>query len=91
MPVDGEGLPGKELKKRWCLSLFLKAGKVEMDERWSGSLFQIFEARNENDSDFAIAVFRLGTQNDNEEEDRNDPVGTYRGIRIYLNLEIELL
>ena len=33
MPVDGEGLPGKTLKKRWCLSLFLKAGRVEMDER----------------------------------------------------------
>ena len=34
MPVDGEGLgiPGKALKKRWCLGLFLKAGRVEMDE-----------------------------------------------------------
>ena len=33
MPVDGEGLPGKALEKRWCLSLFLEAGRVEMDER----------------------------------------------------------
>ena len=33
MPVDGEGLPGKALEKRWCLSLFLKAGRVGMDER----------------------------------------------------------
>ena len=33
------------------------------------------------DLDFAIAVFRLGTHSDNEEEDRNDRVGTYRGIR----------
>ena len=33
MPVDGEGLTGKALKKRWCSSLFLKAGRVETDER----------------------------------------------------------
>ena len=36
MPVDGdigEGLPGKALQKRWCLSFFLKAGREEMDER----------------------------------------------------------
>ena len=33
MPVDGEELPGKALKKRWCLSLFPKAGRVGMDER----------------------------------------------------------
>ena len=33
MTVDGEGLPGNALKKRWCLSLFLKAERVEMDER----------------------------------------------------------
>ena len=30
--------------------------------------------------DFAIPDFRLGTHSDNEEEDRNDRVGTYRGI-----------
>ena len=33
MPVDGEGLPGKALRERWCLSFFLKAGREEMDER----------------------------------------------------------
>ena len=54
MPVDGEGLPGKALKKKWCLSLFLKAGRVEMDEGWPGSLFQIYEATDENDLDFAM-------------------------------------
>ena len=32
IPVDGEGLLGKALEKRWFLSLFLKAGRVEMDE-----------------------------------------------------------
>ena len=42
---------------------------------------QIYEATDENDLDFAIAVFRLGTHIDNEEEDRNDHVGTYREIR----------
>ena len=26
-------------------------------------------------------VFRVGTHSDNEEEDRNDRVGTYRGIK----------
>ena len=36
--------------------------------------------RHENDLDFAIPVFRLGTLSDNE-EDRNDRVGTYREIR----------
>ena len=55
MPVDGEGLPGKALKK-----------------------IQILEATDENDLNFAIPVFRLGTHSDNE-EDHND--GTYRGIR----------
>ena len=39
-----------------------------MDERWHGSLFQKVEATDENDLDFAIAVFRLGTHSDNEEE-----------------------
>ena len=58
MAVDGEGLPGKALEKRWGLSLFLKAGRVEMDERWPGSLFQSLEATDENDLDFAIPVIR---------------------------------
>ena len=54
-----------------------------MDERWPESLFQTLEATDENDLDLIIAipVFRLGTHSDNEEEDRNDRVGTYRGIR----------
>ena len=82
MPVDGEGLPGKALRKRWCLSFFLKAGRVEMDERWPGSLFQTLEATDENDLDLAISVFRVGIHSDNEEEDRSDRVGTYRGIRV---------
>ena len=45
-----------------------------MDERWHGSLFQIFEATDENDLDFAIAHI-------DKEEHRSDRVGTYRGIR----------
>ena len=56
MPVDGEGLPRKALEKRWCLSLFLKAGRVGMDERWHGSLFQKVEATDENDLDFAMST-----------------------------------
>ena len=53
-----------------------------MDEKWPGSLFQTLEATDENDLDFAIPVFWLGTQSNKEEEDRNDRVGTYRGIRV---------
>ena len=45
-------------------------------------VFQTLEATDENDLDCAIPVFRLGTHNDNEEEDRNERVGTYRGIRV---------
>ena len=33
MSVDGEEIPEKALEKRWCSSFFLKAGRVEMDER----------------------------------------------------------
>jgi len=43
-------------------------------------LFRTLEATDENDLDFAIPGFRLGTHSDNEEEDRNDRVSTYRGI-----------
>ena len=53
---------------------YLKAGRVEMDERWPGSLFQTLEATEEEDLDFAIPVFRLGTHSDNEEEDDNIPI-----------------
>ena len=35
--------------------------------------------------DFAIPVFRLGTHSD-KEEDRNDRVGTYRGIRAAIEI-----
>ena len=52
-----------------------------MDERWPGSVFQLFDATDENDFDFAIAIFRLGTHSDNGEEDRSDHVGAYRGIK----------
>ena len=33
MLVDGEELLEKALEQRWCLSLFLEAGIVGMDER----------------------------------------------------------
>ena len=58
-----------------------KREKWKMDERRLGSLFQTVEATDENDLDFAIPFFRLGTHSDNEDEDRYDRVGTYRGIR----------
>ena len=38
------------------------------------------EVTDENDLDFAIAVFRAGTRID-KEEDHSDCVGTYHGIR----------
>ena len=38
------------------------------------------EATDEKDLDLAIAVFLEGTHIDKEEEDRNDRVGTYRGV-----------
>ena len=44
-------------------------------------LIPTLEARDENDLDFAIPVFRVGTHSDNEKEDRSNRVGTYRGIR----------
>ena len=81
MPVNGEGLPGKALEIMWCLSFFLKAGRVDMDVRWHGSLFHVSAATDENDLDFAIADFLVSTRIDNEEEDRSDLVGTYRGMR----------
>ena len=43
-------------------------------------IIQIYEATDKNDLDFAIAIFRVGTHIDNE-EDQSDHVGTYRGIR----------
>ena len=41
------------------------------------------EASDQNDFDLAISVFRAGIQIDNEEEDRSDRVGTYRGKYLY--------
>ena len=35
MSVDGEEIPGKALEKRWCLSLFLKVGRAEMNDRFN--------------------------------------------------------
>ena len=72
MSVDGEEIPAKALEKRWCLSLVLKAGRAEMDERWHGNLFQVSEATDEKDLDLAIAVFHEGMDIDKEEEDRSD-------------------
>ena len=79
MSVDGEELPGKALEKKWCLSLFLKAGRAEMDKGWHGNLFQVSEATDEKDLDLAIAVFCEGMDIDKEEKDHSDRVGTYRG------------
>ena len=39
------------------------------------------KATDENDLDFAIAIFCEGTHIDKEEEDQSDRVGTYRGTR----------
>ena len=53
-----------------------------MDERWFGNAFQMFEATDENDLEFAMVVFRGGTHIDNDEEERSARVGTYRGMRV---------
>ena len=67
--------------KKMMLESLLEAGRAEMDERWHGNLFQVSEATDKNDLDFAIAVFREGMHIVKEEEDRIDLVGTYRGTR----------
>ena len=51
-----------------------------MGERWHDSKFQISYATDENDLDFVIAVFRVGTHIDKEENDPGDRIGTTRGI-----------
>ena len=56
--MDGK-YGGKALRKRWRLSFFLKAWKVEMGERWPKSLFQTLEVTDENELDLAISVFRV--------------------------------
>ena len=45
------------------------------------------QATDENDLDFAIAVFHAETHID-KEEDRSDRVGTYRGISNFIYLYI---
>ena len=81
MSVDGEEIPGKALEKRWRSSLFLRAGRAEMDKRWHGNLFQVSEAADEKDLELAIAVFRKGMHMDKEEKDCSDRVSTYHGAR----------
>ena len=46
-----------------------------MDERWPGSVFQIFEATDENVLEVAMEVLRKGTRSDKDEEDRSDRTG----------------
>ena len=38
MSVDGKEIPGKALEKKWCLSLFLKAGRALGTERVVSSI-----------------------------------------------------
>ena len=52
-----------------------------MDERWLGSAFQMFEATDENDLEFAMVFLRGGTHIANDEEKRSARVGTYFGMR----------
>ena len=47
-----------------------------------GAYSKHLEATDENDLDLVISVFRVGIHSDNEEEDRSDRIGTYRGIRV---------
>ena len=79
MSVDGEEIPGKALKKDDVWVSSWKHWRAEMDERWHGNIFQVSEATDEKDLDFAIAGFCEGMDIDKEEEDRSDRVGTYRG------------
>ena len=51
-----------------------------MDERWPGSVFQIFAATDKNDLEVAMEVFRKGTHIDKDEEDWSDRTGAYRGM-----------
>ena len=51
-----------------------------MDERWPRSVFQIFDATEENDLGVAMEVLRKGTHIDKDEEERSDRTGAYRGM-----------
>ena len=76
VPLRDDGaILGNASKNRWRLSLFLKAGRAGMDERWTGNLFQKSEAADEKDFDFAIVVLRDGTHIVKEEDDRSDRNG----------------
>ena len=46
------GNTGEGTQNMWCLSLYLEAGRAEIDERWHGSLFQIYVTSYENDMSF---------------------------------------
>ena len=61
LALDGEEI--QALDKRW-------GWKQGLAERWHVSLFQIFEAKHENDLDLAVAVFRTGIHIDKDEENR---------------------
>ena len=52
-----------------------------MDERWLGSAFQMLEATDENDLEFAMVVLRGGAHIDNDEEEWSACIGTYFGMR----------
>ena len=59
---------GRHSEKVVHLSLFLKVERADMDEKWQGSLFQIFEATDDNDLDFPIAFFLCGAHIDKEKD-----------------------
>ena len=52
-----------------------------MDDRWFGSAFQIFEAKDENDLEVAMVVLREETHIDKDEEEQSARVCAYRGMR----------
>ena len=53
-----------------------------MDERWPGSVFQVFDATDENDLEVAREFLQKGTHIDKDEEDRSDHTGAYRGMSV---------
>ena len=52
-----------------------------MDGRWFGNAFQILDATDENDLEFAMVVLRGGTHIDNNEGEWSACVATYFGMR----------
>ena len=53
-----------------------------MDVRWLDSVFQIFDATDENDLEAAMEVLCKGTHIDKDEEDRSDRIGVYCGMSV---------